>query len=44
MLQVDAIVNSTNESMTDNNPVSNSIYERAGSGLKEEIKVDIRGG
>ncbi|GJQ81537.1 hypothetical protein Trydic_g4898 [Trypoxylus dichotomus] len=41
-LQVDAIVNSTNESMTDSNPISDRIYERAGSELKEEINLDIR--
>lgn len=41
-LQVDAIVNSTNESMSDNNPVSNRIFQRAGSELKEEINLDIR--
>ncbi|XP_056644503.1 protein GDAP2 homolog [Diorhabda sublineata] len=41
-LQVDAIVNSTNESMTDSNPVSDRIYQRAGSGLKEELTLDIR--
>nr|XP_022909356.1 protein GDAP2 homolog isoform X2 [Onthophagus taurus] len=41
-LQVDAIVNSTNESMTDSNPISDRIFERAGPGLKEEISLDIR--
>lgn len=41
-LQVDAIVNSTNESMNDSNPVSDRIFQRAGSGLKEEISLDIR--
>ncbi|XP_057666225.1 protein GDAP2 homolog [Diorhabda carinulata] len=41
-LQVDAIVNSTNESMTDSNPVSDRIYQMAGSGLKEELTLDIR--
>ncbi|XP_050500642.1 protein GDAP2 homolog [Diabrotica virgifera virgifera] len=41
-LQVDAIVNSTNETMTESNPVSDRIYQRAGSGLKEEITLDIR--
>lgn len=43
MLQVDAIVNSTNESMNDGNPVSNRIFQKAGSELKEEINLDIRG-
>ncbi|CAH0558831.1 unnamed protein product [Brassicogethes aeneus] len=41
-LQVDAIVNSTNESMSDSNPVSDRIFQRAGSELKEEINLDIR--
>ncbi|KAL3279993.1 hypothetical protein HHI36_017499 [Cryptolaemus montrouzieri] len=41
-LQVDAIVNSTNESMTDSNPISDRIFQRAGSELKEEINLDIR--
>lgn len=40
---MDAIVNSTNESMTDSNSVSDRIFQRAGSGLKEEIRLDIRG-
>lgn len=42
-LQVDAVVNSTNESMSDSNPVSDRIFQRAGSDLKEEINLDIRG-
>lgn len=42
LLQVDAIVNSTNESLNDSNPISNRIYQRAGSGLKEELNIDIR--
>ncbi|CAH1109856.1 unnamed protein product [Psylliodes chrysocephalus] len=41
-LQVDAIVNSTNESMTESNPVSDRIFLRAGSELKEEINLDIK--
>ncbi|XP_008201396.1 protein GDAP2 homolog [Tribolium castaneum] len=41
-LQVDAIVNSTNESMNESNPVSDRIFQRAGSELKEEINLDIR--
>lgn len=41
-LQVDAIVNSTNEYMSDSNPVSDRIFQRAGSELKEEINLDIR--
>lgn len=41
-LQVDAIVNSTNESLNDSNPVSVNILRRAGPRLKEEIKSDVR--
>lgn len=41
-LQVDAIVNSTNESMSESNPISDRIFQRAGSELKEEINLDIR--
>ncbi|KAJ8982771.1 hypothetical protein NQ317_018183 [Molorchus minor] len=41
-LQVDAIVNSTNESMSGSNPASNRIFQRAGSELKEEINLDVR--
>lgn len=41
-LQVDAIVNSTNESLSENNPVSNRIFARAGSQLKEEIHMDVK--
>lgn len=29
--------------MTDSNPISDKIFQRAGSGLKEEIALDIRG-
>lgn len=42
-LEVDAIVNSTNESMNDINPASVSIFRRAGPRLGEEIKADIKG-
>lgn len=42
-LQVDAIVNSTNESMNESNSISDRIFQRAGSELKEEIALDIRG-
>ncbi|XP_076253829.1 protein GDAP2 homolog isoform X2 [Rhynchophorus ferrugineus] len=41
-LQVDAVVNSTNESMNDVNPISESIFRRAGPDLREEIKVEVR--
>ncbi|KAH1028416.1 hypothetical protein HUJ05_001770 [Dendroctonus ponderosae] len=42
-LEVDAIVNSTNESMNDINPASASIFRRAGPRLREEIKADVKG-
>lgn len=42
-LQVDAIVNSTNESLSESNPVSDKIFSRAGSQLKEELCSDIKG-
>lgn len=29
--------------MNDNNPVSNRVYQKAGSPLKEEITLDIKG-
>ncbi|ERL87281.1 hypothetical protein D910_04677 [Dendroctonus ponderosae] len=41
-LEVDAIVNSTNESMNDINPASASIFRRAGPRLREEIKADVK--
>ncbi|KAK9884888.1 hypothetical protein WA026_009124 [Henosepilachna vigintioctopunctata] len=41
-LQVDAVVNSTNESMTESNPTSDRIFQRAGTELKEEINLDVR--
>ncbi|XP_044743634.1 protein GDAP2 homolog [Chrysoperla carnea] len=40
-LQVDAIVNSTNESLSDSNPVSDKIFSKAGSQLKEELYSDV---
>ncbi|XP_049821406.1 protein GDAP2 homolog isoform X2 [Aethina tumida] len=41
-LQVDAVVNSTNESMSDSNPISDRIFQRAGSDLKEEINLNVK--
>ncbi|XP_026478761.1 protein GDAP2 homolog isoform X2 [Ctenocephalides felis] len=41
-LQVDAIVNPTNESMNERNPTSDSIYARAGPMLKEELHMDVK--
>lgn len=42
-LSVDAIVNSTNESLTERNPVSDRICARAGPALKEEIWQEVKG-
>ncbi|XP_065342839.1 protein GDAP2 homolog isoform X2 [Cloeon dipterum] len=42
LLNVDAIVNSTNESMLERNSVSDRIYSQAGQGLLEEIKNEIK--
>ncbi|XP_068081314.1 protein GDAP2 homolog isoform X2 [Anabrus simplex] len=41
-LSVDAIVNSTNESMTESNPVSDRICARAGPKLLEEIHEEVK--
>jgi hypothetical protein len=43
MLHVEAIVNSTNESMTERSPVSDRIFYQAGSGLKDEIHQEVKG-
>ena len=43
VLNVDAIVNSTDESMTAKYPVCERIYQKAGSGLKHEIKNTVKG-
>ncbi|XP_037905992.1 protein GDAP2 homolog isoform X1 [Hermetia illucens] len=42
LLQVDAITNTTNETLTERNFISDGIFGRAGSRLKEEISSDIR--
>ncbi|KAG8235309.1 hypothetical protein J437_LFUL015712 [Ladona fulva] len=42
-LKVDAIVNSTNESLNERNPVSDSIMMKAGPGLQEEIRKEVKG-
>lgn len=39
LLNADAIVNTTNENLCDNNCVSNRIINRAGSGLADELKA-----
>jgi hypothetical protein len=38
LLNADAIVNTTNERLNDNNAVSNRIVSRAGTGLLDELK------
>lgn len=43
ILEVDAITNSTNESLDEQNPISDRIFARAGSALKEEIYLDVKG-
>ncbi|XP_012276397.1 protein GDAP2 homolog [Orussus abietinus] len=42
VLQVDAIVNSTNETMDDSNPMCQRIFARAGSALKMEIHNEVK--
>lgn len=42
ILQVDAVVNSTNETMDDNSPMCQRIFVRAGSALKMEIFNEIK--
>ena len=41
-LGVEAIVNSTNESMTDKNPVTERIFNKAGIQLKNDIRNNIK--
>lgn len=43
VLQVDAVVNSTNETMDDNSPMCQRIFAQAGSALKTEIFNEIKG-
>lgn len=43
MLQVDAVVNSTNETMDDNSPTCQRIFTRAGPTLCIEIDNEIKG-
>ncbi|XP_046625614.1 protein GDAP2 homolog [Neodiprion virginianus] len=42
VLQMDSIVNSTNETMDDYSPACQSIFARAGSALKEEIYDEVK--
>ena len=41
MLQVDAVVNPTNESLTDKNPITLRLMEIAGPELKEACKTQV---
>lgn len=43
VLQLDAIVNSTSETMDDNSPMCQRIFARAGPGLKKEIYNEVKG-
>ena len=43
VLQVDAVVNPTNETMDDNSPMCQRIFSRAGSALNLEIDNEIKG-
>lgn len=43
ILQVDAVVNSTNETMDDNSSMCQKIFARAGSPLKMEIFNETKG-
>jgi O-acetyl-ADP-ribose deacetylase (regulator of RNase III) len=43
LLSVDAIVHSTNESMSERNPISDRICARAGPALREEIRQEVKG-
>ena len=40
-LQIEAVVNPTNESLTDKNPISTRLYELAGPELRDECKAQI---
>ena len=41
MLQVEAVVNPTNESLSDKNPISLRLYEVAGPELRDECKTQV---
>lgn len=43
LLEVDAITNTTDETLTEKNIISKRIFRRAGSGLQEEIANNNRG-
>lgn len=43
LIQADAITNTTDETLTERNVISNRIFRRAGPGLREEIANESRG-
>lgn len=43
LVEADAITNTTDESLTERNIISDRILNRAGPGLREELLNDIRG-
>lgn len=43
MVQADAITNTTDETLTEKNIISDRIFSRAGPGLKQELLNEIRG-
>jgi O-acetyl-ADP-ribose deacetylase (regulator of RNase III) len=42
-LRADAIVHSTNETLSDRNPLSDRLFSKAGPGLRHEIQSEIKG-
>lgn len=43
MVQADAITNTTDETLTEKNIISDRIFSRAGPGLKQELLNEIKG-
>lgn len=43
LVQADAITNTTDETLTEKNIISDRIFNRAGPGLKEELLKQVRG-
>lgn len=43
LVQADAITNTTDETLTEKNIISDRIFSRAGPGLKEELVNQVRG-
>lgn len=43
MVQADAITNTTDETLTEKNIISDRIFKRAGPGLKQELLNEIKG-